>query len=40
MFRPGMLISYRQKTIGWVRAEISEMSPAGDFLVSLVDYGT
>ena len=40
MFRPGMLICYRQKTIGWGRAEISEMSPAGDFLVSLVDYGT
>ena len=42
--RPGMLVSYHQHTIGWVRGKILEET-AGDlgrsqFLVSLLDYGT
>ena len=39
IFRPGMLVSYHQQTIGWVRAKILEET-AGEFLVSLLDYGT
>ena len=34
-----MLVSYHQQTIGWVRAKILEET-AGEFLVSLLDYGT
>ena len=34
-----MLVSYHQQTIGWVRAKILEET-AGEFLVSLPDYGT
>ena len=34
-----MLVSYHQQTIGWVRARILEET-VGEFLVSLVDYGT